>query len=114
MTDNLPTEADSFESVERDDVSLARAPLGYNIRVAGETAGSIEGVPGQLDHIAVEPHWQDKGVARNALRAFIDLSRQAGCDRVVTNNAVHPAMTHILETEGFAEQDGGQSWSKTI
>lgn len=108
------TRADEFEEITTDDVSLATGALGYNIRVADETAGFIEGTTGQLDHIEVEPHWQGKGVARAALKEFIELSREKGEDTVTTNNAVHPAMEHILQTEGFEERADEIEWIKQI
>ncbi|WP_188877472.1 GNAT family N-acetyltransferase [Halarchaeum grantii] len=108
------TLADEIEEVEPEEVRLDEAMLGYNIYVCGEYAGAIEGVPGSLEHLVVEMHWEGKGVGRTALRKFIELSRAEGCSVVTTNNDVHPAMTHILETEGFEEQTDGIGWEKEV
>ena len=106
------TRADEFDQVSPADITLADALLGYNIRIGDETVGFIEGIPGQLDHIEVEPHWQEKGVARAALNEFIELSREEGEETVTTNNAVHPAIEHILETEEFEENPDDIGWVK--
>lgn len=106
--------ADDIDQVEQGDVTLADAFLGYNIRVNGENAGFIEGIPGMLEHIEVEMHWEDKGVARAALNEFIELSQEHGESEVTTSNVVHPAMEHILETEGFEEQTDDIGWVKEI
>ncbi|MGB9986197.1 GNAT family N-acetyltransferase [Salarchaeum japonicum] len=108
------TLADEIEEVEPEEVRLEEdGILGYNIYVCGEYASAIEGVPGSLEHLVVQMHWEGKGVGRTALRKYIELSRAEGCSVVTTNNDMHPAMTHILETECFEEQtDGG--WEKEI
>jgi GNAT superfamily N-acetyltransferase len=106
------TRAGRFEEVTREDITLRNAALGYNINVAGEHAGSIEGVPGRVEYIEIVPHWEGKGVARGALQAFIDLSKDVGESAVTTNNATHPAMEHILRTEGFEKQSKG--WVKEV
>jgi len=106
--------ADEIEEVKPEDVRLEDGMLGYNIYVCGEYAGGIEGVPGSLEHLEVEMHWEGKGVGRSALREFMELSRSEGCSIVTTNNDVHPAMTHILETEGFEEQTEGIGWEKEL
>jgi GNAT superfamily N-acetyltransferase len=108
------TQADEFDNVDTDDVHLSEAVLGFNISVAGEHVGTIEGVPGQLDHIEIQSHWEGKGVGRAALNNFIELSREHGEEEVTTNNAVHPAMEHILDTEGFSENPDGIGWAKKI
>jgi len=104
--------ADDISQINPNNVTLTEGTLGYNILVEGEHVGAIEGVPGHLEHIEVELHWEGKGVGRAALKAFIDLSREQGVSEVTTNNAVHPAMEHILKTEGFEEQSDGIGWVK--
>ena len=63
------------DRVDPDDVTLHEAFPGYSIRVRGEYAGSIE------------------------------VKLRHGETVVTTNNAVHPAAEHILETEGFDRDD---------
>jgi len=106
--------ADDIEEVQRQDILLTEAMLGYDILVAGEHAGNIEGTPGQLEHIEIHPYWEGKRVARAAVNAFIELSQAHGHSTLTTNNAVHPAMEHILETEGFEERSDDIGWMKEI
>ena len=108
------TLADTVDRVEQRDVELSEAPLGYSILALGELAGAIEGRPGELEYITVELHWEGKGVARAALNEFIELSRDVGSTDVTTNNATHPAMEHILETEGFERQPNDIGWIKRV
>jgi GNAT superfamily N-acetyltransferase len=108
------TAADDVNTVDPEAVSLTEAMLGYDILVDGEYAGAIEGVPGELEYLTVELHWEDKGVARAALNEFIELSRTDGFSEVSTNNATHPAMEHILETEGFEKRTGEIGWVKEL
>lgn len=68
--------------------------------------------PRKLEHIEVEPHREGKSIARAALHAFISLSRNHGISEVTVNNAVHPAMEHILKTEGFKERLDGIGWKR--
>jgi GNAT superfamily N-acetyltransferase len=105
---------DDVETVNAGDVDLVEAMMGYDILVQGQDAGAIEGVPGNLEYLMVHPHWEDNGVARAALKKFIDLSRDNSESKVNTNNTVHPAMKHILETEGFVEQTNDIGWEKEI
>lgn len=95
-------------------MTLTEGVLGYNILVDGEYVGAIEGVPGELEYIEVEMHLEGKGVARAALDEFIALSGAHGISEVTTNNAVHPAMEHVLETEGFERVSDGIGWVKEI
>jgi GNAT superfamily N-acetyltransferase len=111
MTDYIP---DRIDRVSVDDVELREATLGYEIHVRGHHAGNIEGVPGTFDYIEVPPHWEGKGVARAALKAFIELSLQEGHDKLVTTNATHPAMEHILDTMGFKDDPDGTGRVKDI
>lgn len=106
--------ASDIDQVDSEDVELTEAFLGYNILVEGERTGAIEGVPGSLEHIEVEMHWEGKGVARAALNEFISLSREHGETTVTTNNATHPAMEHILETEGFEQSSDDIGWEKEV
>lgn len=106
------TVADDIDEVDPDMVTLTETMLGYNILVDGENAGAIEGVPGQLEYITVQIHWEDKGVARAALNKFIELSRAEGSSEVTTNNTTHPAMEHILKTEGFEKRAEMIGWLK--
>lgn len=104
------SDPDEINQVSPEDVSLTEAGLGYAILVEGIYVGAIEGVPGKLEHIEVEPHWEGKGIARAAINEFISLSRDYGIAEVTVNNAVHPAMEHILETEGFKKKSDGIGW----
>lgn len=104
------TDPDKIKQVSSEDVVLTEAGLGYAILVNGTHVGVIEGIPGKLEYIEVEPHWEGKGIARAALHAFVCLSRDHGTPEVTINNAVHPAMAHILETEGLEEQSEAISW----
>ena len=108
------SEASDIDQVNPGDVELSEAFLGYNILVDGERVGAIEGVPGSLEHIEVDMHWEGKGIARTALNEFISLSQEQGETTVSTNNATHPAMEHILKTEGFEESSDGIGWEKEI
>ena len=106
--------SDDIDHVDPNDVTLVECILGYDIRVDGERVGSIEGILGELEYLVVEPHCQDKGIARAALNEFVSLSRLNGFSEVTTNNAIHPAMEHILETEGFERQSDEIGWMKEI
>lgn len=106
--------ADEPNPVSQEDVELTEALLGYDIRIRGTYAGAIEGIPGQLEYITVERHWEGSGVARAALNEFIELSRDHGLSEITTNNATHPAMEHILETEGFTRRSQDIGWIKRI
>lgn len=108
------SDADDIDQVNPDDVTLTDGMSGYNILVDGEYVGAIEGLPGKIEHIEVEMHWEGKGVARAAFDGFIALSRAHGVSEVTTNNAVNPAMEHILETEGFEEQSDDIGWVKEV
>ena len=108
------SEASDIDRVDSEDIELTEAFLGYSILVDGEHAGAIEGVPGSLEHIEVEMHWEGKGVAKAALNEFISLSREHGETTVTTNNATYPAMEHILETEGFEKSSDGIGWEKEV
>lgn len=86
------SEADDVGQVNSEDIELTEVFLGYDILVNSERVGTIEGVPGSLEHVEVEMHWEGKGVARAALNEFISLSREHDLSKVTTNNATHPAM----------------------
>ena len=104
------SDPNEISQVSTEDVELNEARLGYAILVNGTYVGSIEGIPGKVEHIEVEPHWEGKGIARVALHEFVCLSRDHEIPEVTVNNAVHPAMEHILETEGFEEVSEGIGW----
>lgn len=108
------TSADDYQEVRQADITLTEGLLGYNIRIDGEHAGAIEGIPGHLEYIELELHWEGKGVARAAINEFIDLSLAHGATEVTATNATHPAMGHILETEEFEEQHDDTGWVKQI
>lgn len=97
--------SDEYDEVPPEKVTLVEGIIGYQIHVDGEYAGAIEGVPGKLQHFVVEMHWQGKGVGRAALQEFVELSAEHGESEVVTNNVMHDAMEHILETEGFEPRE---------
>lgn len=88
--------------------------LGYNILLNGEYVGAIEGVPGKMEMIEVELHLRDKGIARAAVNEFIAVSQAHGVSEVTTNNVMHPAMEHILESEGFEKRSEEIGWIKEI
>lgn len=94
--------------------ALTDSILGYTIRDEGTAVGAIEGVPGRLGYLTVEMHWQGMDIGRAALQAFVDRSRAHGCTEVITNNAVNPAMAHILATEGFEKRPDECGWVKSI
>ena len=106
--------AEDIDQVDQEDVTLSDGTIGFAIHVAGNHVGAIEGRPGRIEYLTVELPWEGKGIARAALDAFIDLSREHGLSEVTTNNATHPAMEHILKTEGFEEQSDGRKWVKEI
>ena len=106
--------ADQIDRVDMEKVHLEDGALGYNIYYEGYQVGSIEAIPGKLEHIAVEMHWEGKGIGRAAVRKFVALSREHGENVVITNNAVNPAMKHILETEGFEQRSDEVGWKKEI
>jgi len=108
------SEASDIDRVDSEDVELTEAFLGYNILVDGERTGAIGGVPGSLEHIKMEMHWEGRRVARAALNEFISLSREHGETTVIMNNATHPAMEHILETEGFKKCSDDIGWEKEV
>jgi GNAT superfamily N-acetyltransferase len=95
------------DNVASDAVTLVDAPLGYSIRVNGEHAGAIEGIPGELEYIELESHWEGQGVARAAIQEFVEMSFAVGYNTVRATNATHDAMEHILRTEGFVRSDDG-------
>ena len=105
--------SDEIDHVEESEIVLKPIMLGYSIRVLGVHVGAVEAVPGRLEYIELEQGWEGKGVTRATLNAFIDLSRRKGYEEVSTNNPTHPAMRHILETEGFTELPRGD-WTKRI
>jgi hypothetical protein len=108
------SEADDVDQVDPGDVELTEAFLGYSVLVKGERVGPIEGVPRGLEHVRVEMHWEGKGVERAALNKFISLSRDHNLSKITTSNATHPAMEHVLETEGFTEISDGIGLEKEI
>ncbi|MDB2251373.1 GNAT family N-acetyltransferase [Halorubrum ezzemoulense] len=103
-----------LDNVDQSDIIFAENVIGYNIQIGGDRLGAIEGVPGQIENFVVEPHYQGNGVARAALNAFIRRSRSEGVSEIKTNNVTHPAMEHILETEGFEERTDEIGWVKEI
>lgn len=107
-------EAEIPDQVDQYDIDFTETILGYNISIGGHRVGAIEGIPGEIEYLMVEPHYQDKGVARAALNAFMSLSRVHGASEVTTNNVIHSAMEHILETEGFEERTDEIGWVKEI
>jgi GNAT superfamily N-acetyltransferase len=110
----METPAEKFNQVEQSDITLTEWAIGFNIYVEGENVGSIEGMLGKLEYLVVDLHWQDKGVARAALKEFLTICEECGIKQVTTNNAIHPAMEHILETEGFDEQADDIGWEKEL
>jgi len=106
--------ADKIDRADPERVNLEEGMLGYKIYYEGYHVGSIEGMPGKLEHIEVEMHWEGKGIGRAAVQAFESLSREHGESTVITNNAINPAMEHILETEGFEQRSGEIGWKKQI
>jgi hypothetical protein len=105
--------SDEYDEVPPEKVTLEEGMLGYVILVDGEYAGAIEGIPGSLEGFNVEMHWQEKGVGRAAVQEFVELSAEHGESEVVTNNVLHDAMRHILETEGFEPRDE-MGWVKSL
>lgn len=106
---------DEVEEVDPEDVTIKHAMLGFSIYLCDQRVGAIEGIAGRIEHFVVEPHWQNKGIGRAALNCFIDFSDEAeSVTEVTTNNAVHPAMEHLLETEGFEEQSDDIGWVKEL
>jgi GNAT superfamily N-acetyltransferase len=105
---------DDTTQVDPEDVILTKGTLGYNILLNGERVGAIEGVPGKIEHIEVKLHLQDKGIGRAAFNEFIALSQAHGLSEVTTNNVMHPAMEHILESEGFEKRLEEMGWVKEI
>ncbi|OYR38691.1 GNAT family N-acetyltransferase [Halorubrum sp. Hd13] len=103
-----------LDNVDQSDVILTDDMIGYNILIGGDHLGAIEGMPGQIEHLVVEPQYQNNGVARAALNAFIRRSRLEGASEVTTNNVIHSAMEHILETEGFEKRTDEIGWVKEI
>jgi len=108
------SKADYIDRMAPDDITLADGVLGYNILVHGEHAGALETVPRRLEYVELEAHWEGKGVARAALKKFADLSRERGEAQLTTNNATHPAMEHILESEGFDRKTDDTGWIKEL
>ncbi|MDB9250851.1 GNAT family N-acetyltransferase [Halorubrum ezzemoulense] len=107
-------EAELPDQVDRTDIDLTDSILGYDILIDGHCVGAIEGVPGDIQYLMVEPPHQGKGVARATLNAFIHRSQLEGASEVTTNNVIHSAMEHILETEGFEERTDEIGWVKEI
>jgi GNAT superfamily N-acetyltransferase len=107
-------EAEIPDRVDQSDIDLTETILGYNISIGGHRVGAIEGIPGEIEYLMVEPHYQDKGVARAALNAFIHRSRLEGASKLTTNNVLNSAMEHILETEGFEKRSDEMGWVKEI
>jgi len=105
---------DNIDEINPTQISLARGEIGYNVFIGDEYVGAIEGIPGSLEYMTVEMHWEGKGVARAALNKFIDLSRAEGKSEIRTNNTTHPAMEHILKTEGFEQLNEEIGWVKDI
>ena len=103
-----------LDNVDQSDIIFTENVIGYNILIGVDYVGAIEGVPGQISNLVVEPHCQDNGVARAALNTFIRRSRFEGASEITTNNVIHPAMEHILETEGFEERTDEIGWVKEI
>ena len=58
------------ERIECDEITLRPAMLGYEIVVNNLVVGNIEGTPGTLEYIRVEPFAEGKGVARSAIQEF--------------------------------------------
>jgi len=110
----MDPDAPELDNVDQSDIIFTENVIGYNIQIGGEYLGAIEGVPGQINNFVVEPHYQGNGVARAALNAFIRRSRLEGASEVTTNNVMHPAMEHILETEGFEKRTEEMGWVKEI
>jgi len=108
------SKADEIDRFTQDDITLTDRVLGYSIRVHGEHAGAMEAIPGSLEYIELEAHWEGKGVARAALKEFARLSREQGETELTTNNATHPAMQHILKTEGFERKADDIGWVKEL
>ena len=106
--------AEDIDQVDPEAVTLSEGLLGYNIRAEGNHVGAIEGRPGRIEYLTVELPWEGKGIARAALHAFIELSREHGISEVTTSNTTHDAMEHILKTEGFEEQSDDIGWVKEI
>ena len=110
----LDPDAPELNDVDQSDIIFTENVIGYNIQIGGDRLGAIEGVPGQIENFVVEPHYQGNGVARAALNAFIRRSRLEAASKVTTNNVIHPAMEHILETEGFNKRSDEIGWVKEI
>jgi GNAT superfamily N-acetyltransferase len=108
------TESNNSDRVDPADVTLSEAFLGYNILYQGDYVGAIEGIPGRIEYIEVEPHWQNRGIARVALKKFVAHSLEEGESEVTTNDTMTPVMDHILETEGFEEQTDDIGWVKEL
>jgi len=96
-----------YEQIEREQLELREVSSGYEILVDGQHAGVIEGQPGWLGYIDLELRWEGRGVARAAIREFVDRSLEAGVSEVRARNPTHSAAAHLLETEGFERQHGG-------
>jgi len=105
---------DDTTQVDPEDVVLTNGMLGYNILLNGEYVGAIEGIPGEIHFIEVEHPLQGKGIGRAAVNEFIALSQAHGVSEVTTNNVTHPAMEHILESEGFEKRSEEIGWIKEI
>lgn len=107
-------EAEIPDQVDQSDIDFTETILGYTMSINGHRVGAVEGLPGNIEYLMVEPPYENKGVARAALNAFISLSRAHGASEITTNNAVASAMEHILETEGFEKRTDEIGWVKEI
>lgn len=110
----MSPDAPELDNVDQSDIILTENVIGYNIQIGRDCLGAIEGTPGQIQHLEVKPEYQDNGVARAALNAFIRRSRLEGASEVATNNVIHSAMEYILETEGFEKRTDEMGWVKEI
>ena len=109
----MTIDPDSIDQADSSKVTLSEDILGFVILYGSTSVGSMEAIPGQIEFIEIAPPWQGKGIARIAVKKLIELSREAGISQVTTNNTTHPAMDHILSTEGFEEREE-VGWAKEL
>lgn len=94
-------------TISGDTVEL-RGNKGYDIYVNNTQIGVIEGDYCFLQSIQIDAEHRNKGYGTEAVRLFIELARQAGCDTIKTSAVLHSGLEHILVNKFDFEPLDGQ------
>lgn len=84
--------------IEGENIEL-RGNKGYDIYLDNEQIGVIEGSYCFLESIHIRADKRNQGFGTESMRLFIEISRNANCDKIKTSSVLNAGMEHILKNK---------------